>query len=111
MDTSIHADDSDFALEKGLSENMEKSDAYVRTGHPCQTDFINFGKLIGISENRINKMVELFSTEQPDVEVLVGSSFLGDKQKRMYLQNYKTKLDRFRREDPDSLFIKEGSIL
>ncbi|MCC8187167.1 MAG: HipA domain-containing protein, partial [Bacteroides sp.] len=65
MDTSIHTGDSDFALEKGLSENMEKSGTYVRTGHPCQTDFVNFGKWIGISETRINKMIELFSTEHP----------------------------------------------
>lgn len=99
MDTSIHTDDTDFALEEGLSESMEKSDTYIRTGHPCKTDFINFGRLIGISDTRINKMVESFSTEQSNVETLVESSFLDDKQKRMYLQNYKTRLVRFRRED------------
>ncbi|NDV58483.1 type II toxin-antitoxin system HipA family toxin [Bacteroides sp. 519] len=101
MDTSIHTDDTDFALEKGLSENMEKSDTYIRTGHPCEADFINFGKLIGIPENRIDNIIRKYSMEQPQVEYLVESSFLGDKQKRMYLQNYKTRLDRFRRKDID----------
>lgn len=99
MDTSIHTDDTDFALKKGLSENMEKSDTYIRTGHPCKADFITFGKLIGISETRINKMIYLFSTEQSSVKTLVESSFLEDKQKRIYLQNYKTRLDRFQRND------------
>jgi len=101
MNTSIHINDTDFALEKGLSETMEKSDTYIRTGHPCKIDFINFGKLIGITEARINKIIELFSIEKSSVQTLVESSFLEEKQKRMYLQNYKTRLDRFRRKDLD----------
>ena len=101
MDSSIHTDDTDFALENGLSENMEKSDTYERTGHPCKIDFINFGKTIGLSDSRIDKIIELFEKDQPLVEDLIESSFLADKLKRMYLQNYKTRLSRFRRIDKD----------
>ncbi len=99
MDTSIHTNDTDFALEKGLSENLVKTDIYENTGHPCKDDFINFGKMIGLSDMRVAKIIEPFENEQPLVEELIKSSFLGDKQKRMYLQNYKTRLNRFRRKD------------
>lgn len=101
MDSSIHTNDTDFALEKGLSEKLEKSDTYQRTGHPCKDDFIAFGKIIGLSEAGIAPITALFEKEQPLVEALVESSFLADKQKRMYLQNYRTRLSRFCRRGDD----------
>ncbi len=99
MDSSIHTNDTDFALENGLSENLEKSETYERTGHPCKEDFENFGKMIGLSEKRVGQIIKPFGMEQPLVQELVESSFLADKQKRMYLQNYKTRLSRFLKKD------------
>lgn len=101
MNTSIHTDDSDFALEKGLSENIEKSDIYERTGHPCKEDFVRFGKRIGLSENRINKIISPFEQESPLIAEFIDTSFLEDKQRRMYLQGYQTRLSRFRRKDDE----------
>lgn len=98
INTSLHTNDEDFALEKGLSETMEKSSVYESKGHPCQDDFITFGKLIGLSEIRIKKIMQPFLVEQPKVLELIENSFLEAKQKRMYLSSYRERLSRLQRK-------------
>lgn len=34
---------------------MRKAEVYLSKGHPCQDDFISFGRLIGLSDIRIKK--------------------------------------------------------
>lgn len=98
INTSLHTNDEDFALEKGLSETMEKSLVYESKGHPCQDDFITFGKLIGLSETRIKKIMQPFLVEQSKVLELIENSFLEAKQKRMYLSSYRERLSRLQRK-------------
>lgn len=99
MNTSIHIDDGDFALQDGLIPTSEYSDVYARTGHPCQDDFITFGKRIGVLPKKMMSIIALFATEQPKVYELIENSFLDEKTKRMYKQSYLERLRRFQRKD------------
>ena len=99
MNTSIHIDDGDFALQDGLIPKNEYSDVYVRTAHPCKVDFITFGKRIGVLPKKLMTTIDMFATEQPEVYELIGNSFLDDKTRRMYRQSYQERLHRFQRSD------------
>lgn len=99
MNTSIHIDDEDFALQDGLIPKSEYSDTYTNSGHPCKDDFITFGKRIGVLPKKLHSIIELFATEQPQVLQLIEHSFLDEKVKRMYRQSYLERLRRFQRSD------------
>ncbi len=99
MNTSIHIDDGDFALQDGLIPTSKYSDVYARTGHPSQDDFITFGKRIGVLPKKMMSIIALFATEQPKVYELIENSFLDEKTKRMYKQSYLERLRRFQRKD------------
>lgn len=99
MNTSIHIDDGDFALQDGLIPKSEYSDTYTNSGHPCKDDFITFGKRIGVLPKKLQSIIELFATEQPQVLQLIERSFLDEKVKRMYRQSYLERLRRFQRTD------------
>lgn len=102
MNTSLHTNDGDFALEDGLSVTLDKTDIYERKGHPCQDDFIHFGQKIGLSDKQIIKLMAPFLVEQPRVVELINNSFLEEKQKRMYLSSYKERLSRLQRKSLDT---------
>lgn len=91
INTHLHVDDTDFALSKGLFADDTKSETYKRSGHPCQQDFINLAKRIGVTASRIEKMMHPFLEKQPFVETLVDHSFLNEVNKRGYLQLYYAK--------------------
>lgn len=97
LNTSIHVDDSDFALQDGLMPKESWSDIYKNCGHPCKEDFVEFGKRIGVLPKKINEIIEMFATENPMVYELIGRSFLDDRTKRMYKRSYQERLSRFRR--------------
>ena len=99
LNTSIHVDDSDFALQEGLMPKDAHSDIYLNTGHPCRDDFAEFGRRIGVLPKRIDAIIELFATEQPMVYELIERSFLDDRTKRMYKRSYEERLHRFQRTD------------
>ena len=99
MNTSIHVNDEDFALQGGLIPKNDYSDVYSQTNHPCKDDFITFGTRIGVLQSKLTSIINLFSTEQPKVYELIENSFLDDKVKRMYKQSYIERLHRFQRSD------------
>ena len=99
MNTSIHVNDGDFALQDGLIPEHEYSDIYSQTLHPCKDDFITFGTRIGVHPKKLTSIIEIFSTEQPKVYELINNSFLDEKVKRMYKQSYQERLHRFQRSD------------
>ncbi len=88
MNTKIHLQDTPFALSKGLFVDGYKSERYKVLFHPVKDDWTEFGQRIGVSEGRIDKLLEPFMTSQPDVEALVGRSFLDSKTKRSYMMDY-----------------------
>jgi serine/threonine-protein kinase HipA len=91
INTRLHIDDSDFALSKGLFMDNYKSIAFQKTGHPNTIDFIEFGKRIGITKNRIDKIIAPFLERNPQVETLITNSFLNQTCKKTYLLLYNTK--------------------
>lgn len=99
MNTSIHVNDEDFALQGGLIPKADYSDVYTQTNHPCKDDFITFGTRIGVLQSKLTSIINLFSTEQPKVYKLIENSFLDEKVKRMYRQSYIERLHRFQRSD------------
>ncbi len=67
LNTSLHIQDEDFALQEGLIPPAEHSDIYARTGHPCRADFETFGKRIGVLPKKVSAILDMFSQEQPAV--------------------------------------------
>ncbi len=98
MNTALHIEGDDLGLNGGLSENIEKSDVYDRTGHPCRLDFERFGNLIGLRGKRITTILDQFSTFPKEAEHLVDCSFLNDKMQRTYLRIVNERIARFNRK-------------
>jgi len=91
VNTKLHVDDTDFALNKGLFADNFKSDEYKKNGHPSKNDFKELAKRIGVVESRVEKLLEPFLQKQPIMEELVNHSFLNDANKRGYLLMYNNK--------------------
>lgn len=91
VNTKLHVDNSDFALNKGLFADDFKSEQYKKTGHSSKSDFMEFAKRIGVTEGRVEKVLNLFLEKQNLMETLVSRSFLSDANKRGYLLIYNTK--------------------
>jgi serine/threonine-protein kinase HipA len=91
VNTRLHVDDSDFALDKGLFADDFKSDEYKKSSRPSKNDFTEFARRIGVAESRIEKLLDPFLRKQPLMETLVSRSFLSEPNKRGYLLMYNTK--------------------
>lgn len=91
VNTKLHVGDTDFALDKGLFADGFESEQYKKSGHSSKSDFIEFGKRIGVTESRVEKLLNPFLEKQPFMESLVSHSFLSDANKRGYLLMYNTK--------------------
>lgn len=91
LNTKMHVDDSDFALDKGLFADDYKSERYKKQSHPHASDFEEFARRIGINENRIEKLISPFLEKQPLMETLISRSFLSNADKRGYLMMYQQK--------------------
>ncbi len=91
VNTRLHVDDKDFALDKGLFADDYRSQLYKKTGHPSKSDFTEFALRIGVTESRVQKLLNPFLEKQHFVETLISSSFLTEANKRGYLLMYKTK--------------------
>lgn len=91
INTKLHVDDTDFALDKGLFADGFKSDQYKKSGHPSKNDFTEFANRIGIMESRFEKLINPFREKQQLVETLINHSFLSEANKRGYLQMYYTR--------------------
>lgn len=91
VNTRLHVDDSDFALDKGLFANDFKSTEFKKSGHPSKNDFTEFAKRIGVTEGRVEKLLNPFLEKQPFMETLVSRSFLSEDNKRGYMLMYNTK--------------------
>lgn len=90
INTKLHVDDADFALDKGLFADDYKSEQYIKYGHPSKSDFTEFALRIGVAESRVDKLLNPFLEKQPFVETLVSRSFLAEANKRGYLLMYNT---------------------
>ena len=97
MNTSIHVQDEDFALQGGLIPQNEFSEIYSNTGHPCKEDFVTFANRIGVLPKKRDAIIKMFSESNPLIDELIDRSFLDDKIKRMYKRSHKERCSRFLR--------------
>lgn len=91
VNTRIHVDDTDFALHKGLFADNRMSDFKKKSSHAGSEDFKEFGRRIGVTDKRIEKLMQPFLLKQSQVEVLIERSFLNDQAKKAYLLHYQTR--------------------
>jgi serine/threonine-protein kinase HipA len=91
VNTRIHIDDSDFALDGGLFKDDFESEEMKRNGRVGLGDFYECAKRLGISETRRDKLIEVFLVRNRTVETLVQGSFLDDQAKRTFLEHYHTR--------------------
>ena len=97
LNTSIHVNDCDFALEEGLIPSNEYSDVYRNSRHPCKEDFITFANRIEVLPKKRDEIIKLFSDDNPAIYKLINYSYLDNKTKRMYKQSHQERLNRFLR--------------
>jgi serine/threonine-protein kinase HipA len=91
INTRLHVDDTDFALDKGLFKDNFRSKLQEISGHAHQDDFIELGKRMGLNEVRISILLAPFLIKKPLVDTLISHSFLTEANKRAYLQMISTK--------------------
>jgi serine/threonine-protein kinase HipA len=95
INTRMHIDDSDFALDKGLFADEYKSAFYQRCGHAGKSDFIELAHRLEMSETRTQKMLTLFLEKKSLIETLIEQSLMTEPNKRGYLIMYQTKMNFF----------------
>lgn len=91
VNTRIHVDDKDFALDGGLFKDDFESEEMNKNGRVGLEDFHEFARKIGINDQRRGKLLKLFLVEQSAVETLIERSFLNNPTKRAYLFHYQTR--------------------
>lgn len=97
LNTCLHVDGEDFGLEGGLSPEIEPSDVFEKTGHPCRLDFERFGERAGLRKRRIKKILDQYVKLPNEAKMLVGNSFLDVKMQRTYLRIVSERISRFNR--------------
>lgn len=95
INTGLHVQADDLGLDGGLSQNVDKTDVYLRTGHPCRIDFQRFGERIGIVETRVKRILDKYMQYPESASALVRHSFLNDKMKRTYERIVNERIARF----------------
>jgi serine/threonine-protein kinase HipA len=92
--TRIHSPgEADMALTLFKDRFTEAYDAH---GFYTYGDFSEFGKVLGIKESRVVKIIEEFNGKEEGIDRLVEASFLRDDVKQLYKQTYKDKLTRMK---------------
>lgn len=93
LNTHIHVDDTDFALDKGLFK--EPSPQFLKWGEKVNgASFAAFGEKIGLSSPIASRELQRFTTTPPALEGLIARSFLSDKTKKTYLAQYRERRNR-----------------
>ncbi len=99
VNTCIHIQSSsDFGLLEGLSTDIEKSDVYAQTGHPCRLDFERFAERICLPKKRADMVLDLFEEIPQETLMLIDRSFLSEKMKRTYKRVIEERRVRFIRK-------------
>lgn len=97
LNTRLHLpEDSAFALENGLFKNDFESKSFTDNGFYAYDDFYYFGKRIGILENRLLNILELFQQDHPLNRQLISNSYLSKEAKQIFTEHYESRLERMR---------------
>ena len=90
LNTRMHVDDSDFALEGGLlPRQLAKGKAFQQ--------FRILADRAELTERQMTSAFDSLLANEDKVETLVNASFLDEKYKRSYLQAYQTRLKKLQR--------------
>ncbi|MDR1974623.1 MAG: HipA domain-containing protein [Bacteroidales bacterium] len=82
INTKIHIDDTDFALSKGLfADENEQS-------HADKSDFIELARRTGVTESRIEKLINPFLETKKEVKEMIMSSQMSARNKKTYIELY-----------------------
>ena len=98
LNTSLHVNGDDLGLNGGLSPDIEKSDVFDKTGHPCRLDFERFGMKIDLVKRRMDKILDKYMSLPNGAINLIAHSYLPDKAKRNYTRIVNERITRFIRE-------------
>jgi serine/threonine-protein kinase HipA len=93
INTHIHLNDTDFALDKGLFADNYKSEYCKKRRHVSKSDFTEFARRTGVMESRIPKLLLPFLQKKTEVEMMTEASSLSAKNKRTYIELYRKKLN------------------
>lgn len=87
LNSHIHIDDSDFALEDGLlPRNLAQGSVYKQ--------FFILGNQAGLTVNQVEDLFEVLTSSSDRVDKMIASSFLNEKTKAQYKQAYQTRLNK-----------------
>jgi serine/threonine-protein kinase HipA len=93
INTSIHIPtDSFFALEDGLFATDFESESFQALGYYAYDDFYEFGRRIGMMENRIKILLDKYRSHNQITLRLIQSSFLSQPIKELYAKHYLARL-------------------
>jgi serine/threonine-protein kinase HipA len=95
VNTKLHIDDSDFALDKGLFDDGFRSPSFQQHGHPSQSDFRELSRRLDMASARTERLLTFFSKEHSLVGELVSRSFLSNETKKHYHADYQMRLKHF----------------
>jgi len=85
LNSRIHIEDSDFALEDGLlPRNISRG--------TIREQFFKLAELAELKESQVSAIFTLLLSNQDRVNTLIQASFLNEKTKRNYLQAYQTRI-------------------
>lgn len=91
LNTHIHIDDKDFALDDGLlPRNLSQG--------KISKQFATLAWNAGIGEKIYNDIMKLMVSKSDNVEKLVAASFLNDTTKRNYWQSYQGRLKQLKKD-------------
>jgi hypothetical protein len=74
------------------------SEAYEALGFFTHYDFLQFGKKLGIKDNRVVKIIDEFKGHNDAILSLVDNSFLKTEMKILYKELYQDKIKRLKME-------------
>jgi serine/threonine-protein kinase HipA len=91
LNTSLHVDDSTFALEDGLLPPKLSNGKIINQLYVLADQ-------AEIQPGQAQKIMVLLTSKSNEVKALVDASYLKDRIKRNYFQAYQTRLKRLERE-------------
>jgi serine/threonine-protein kinase HipA len=91
LNTRMHIEDSDFALEDGLlPKNLSEG--------KVMEQFFSLAEHAKIAQVQLDRVLDKLLSNSKAVEKLIDASYLSDTSKRNYLQSYQTRLKKLNRK-------------
>ncbi len=88
LNTRIHGNELEFALDKGLFKNKNRK-LFKGGAWAIGMTFRIFGKNIGLPEKMVDEELYFFKRWHPEIEKLVNHSFLSPEIKKLYFAQYR----------------------